>query len=208
MTIVQAATSPRLSVSEARLLELDGLRGIAILMVLICHYGLAPDIAHAAPSSLHVFSFHIFASGVDLFFVLSGFLISGILLDHRDSVSYFRTFYGRRIFRIFPVYYGFLLGTAAAGMALHIYHKPTPLFDARAPYWTFVLFLQNFSLSWFGDSGWTTVSMTWSFSSGGAILFDASHRSEKAQQRKISRDIRLAHCCRARRQVLCFGYAL
>jgi peptidoglycan/LPS O-acetylase OafA/YrhL len=148
--------------SETRLLELDGLRGIAILMVIVCHYVFAPDLAQAEPSSPRVFAFQLFSSGVDLFFVLSGFLIGGILLDHRNSPSYFTTFYGRRVFRIFPVYYGFLLLTAAAGIVLHMLGKPTPVFDAGTPYWMFVLFLQNFSIGWYGDTGWITTSMAWS----------------------------------------------
>jgi len=148
--------------SEGRLPDLDGLRGVAILMVVLFHYVLLPDLWRASPFSLQVFCSGLLASGVNLFFVLSGFLIGGILLDHRTSPAYFRAFYGRRIFRIFPVYYGFLVLTAIAGVVQHAHGTPTPVFDAGTPYWLFFLFLQNFSLAWYGDWKWITVTMAWS----------------------------------------------
>src|SRR5262245_13203211 len=92
--------------SRARISELDGLRGLAILLVLLWHYAVGPVIVHQSTLAnfLIVRSLNLAWSGVDLFFVLSGFLIGGILLDHRDTTHYFRTFYIRRICRIVPLY--------------------------------------------------------------------------------------------------------
>jgi peptidoglycan/LPS O-acetylase OafA/YrhL len=148
---------------EGRLPDLDGVRGIAILLVLVCHYIYTPELlVGKTPFFAHVFFFQICASGVDLFFTLSGFLIGGILLDHYSSPRFFSAFYGRRLFRIFPAYYAFLIVIGIQGIVLHSAGKPTPVFDAGTPYWMFFLFLQNFGLSWYADQGWTTVTMAWS----------------------------------------------
>jgi peptidoglycan/LPS O-acetylase OafA/YrhL len=98
-------------VAEARIPALDGLRGVAILMVLLFHF--AP-FGHGlpAPTALVDKVFLAIARtgwiGVDLFFVLSGFLITGILYDTKASRHYFRQFYARRVLRISPLYYGVL----------------------------------------------------------------------------------------------------
>jgi peptidoglycan/LPS O-acetylase OafA/YrhL len=83
---------------------LDGLRGLAIIAVLFRH---TSDIFQAhGPATRWFLPFMEFGGwGVDLFFVLSGFLITGILLDTRAALNRGSSFYGRRILRIFPVYY-------------------------------------------------------------------------------------------------------
>jgi peptidoglycan/LPS O-acetylase OafA/YrhL len=78
----------------------NGIRGLAVLMVFFHHYG-----AFWHADRLQSFTW----AGVDVFFVLSGFLITGILFDSIDRPLYFRDFYIRRALRIFPLYYGLFL---------------------------------------------------------------------------------------------------
>ena len=91
--------------------ELDSLRGLAILGVLLYH-GLywARDLSLYSPWQSRIFRLMAPGQfGVNLFFVLSGFLITGILLDSRTREDYFRRFYFRRALRILPAYYLTLL---------------------------------------------------------------------------------------------------
>jgi peptidoglycan/LPS O-acetylase OafA/YrhL len=97
------------SLERGHILALDGLRGVAILLVVACHFVSNLHISAAGPAWILVAIAHAGWTGVDLFFVLSGFLITGILVDARGSSSYFKAFYARRALRILPVYYGFLL---------------------------------------------------------------------------------------------------
>ena len=87
---------------------LDGLRGLAILMVLLFHFVASTTPANRVEAVVNAV-LNYGALGVDLFFVLSGFLITGILYDSRSEPAYFRTFYVRRVLRIFPLYYSVLV---------------------------------------------------------------------------------------------------
>jgi peptidoglycan/LPS O-acetylase OafA/YrhL len=87
---------------------LDGLRGIAILSVIVFHtLSSAPQQSLLEKIVVHLGS--LGWMGVDLFFVLSGFLITGILIDQRLRPRYFRTFFARRVLRIVPAYAAFLI---------------------------------------------------------------------------------------------------
>src|SRR4051794_10306507 len=91
---------------------LDGIRGIAVLLVLFCHATQRPfpgetaSLVFSGGIDKMIISLARFCwTGVDLFFVLSGFLITGILFDAKGKDHFFRNFYARRTVRIFPLYY-------------------------------------------------------------------------------------------------------
>ena len=100
--------------------SLDGVRGAAILTVLCGHLLFSNNVSPSPLIQLVLDVRNQMWIGVTLFFSLSGFLITGILFDTLGSDNYFRTFYGRRILRIFPVYYGLLLLLLVLTPILHL----------------------------------------------------------------------------------------
>ena len=102
-----ATGASRLPTPRGHVPALDGVRGLAVLGVMLFHFvGIMPPVSWGARAIVHMVGFG--AYGVELFFVLSGFLITGILVDTRNGAHFFRNFYMRRFLRIFPLYYGVL----------------------------------------------------------------------------------------------------
>ena len=132
---------------------LDGVRGIAILTVFLFDClkvpsgGLLNFVLRKASTSGWV--------GVDLFFVLSGFLITGILIDSRGQPGYLRSFFARRSLRIFPLYFLALWGTFIAVPLLAEYWSPAlPVAQkvgelSRDQFW-FWTYLQNWRFAYEG----------------------------------------------------------
>ena len=134
----QSVTTPSLKYVPG----LDGVRGLAILLVLCFHLLWSNFVTGSRTLDIVVRLRSSAWVGVDLFFALSGFLITGILLDTRDGPNFFRNFYARRALRIFPLYYAVLVVLAIA------FH-PTDLTASR-PLLILAAYLQNTPLWWSG----------------------------------------------------------
>jgi peptidoglycan/LPS O-acetylase OafA/YrhL len=113
---IQEVLAPSTRLSRVRIRELDGIRGLAILSVLAYHLlAYSQQLwAHyrgtlwsGLPKVVNMVTWPGFL-GVDIFFVLSGFLITGILLDEKGDPSFLRNFYARRAVRILPAYFAVL----------------------------------------------------------------------------------------------------
>jgi peptidoglycan/LPS O-acetylase OafA/YrhL len=131
--------------SIARNPAIDGLRGIAILAVL-CWHAFAIHLVSTFPSLAGPLS--LLWSGVDLFFVLSGFLIGSILLANATARNYFQVFYARRAARILPLY------AIVIGLSIWL------AVDENT--WVLVFFLQNIQWSLQERFGHAVVGVTWS----------------------------------------------
>ncbi|HMG16667.1 MAG TPA: acyltransferase [Saprospiraceae bacterium] len=132
--------------------ELDGIRGIAALMVIFFHFW------SSAHTNYFIKKISVFGqTGVTMFFVLSGFLIGRILLNTKNDENYFKIFYIRRILRIFPLYYFFLI----------IFYLIVPRLvnweSINYPKWYYYFFLQNipatFNWKHFGPSHYWSLAV-------------------------------------------------
>jgi peptidoglycan/LPS O-acetylase OafA/YrhL len=139
---------------------LDGLRGLAVLMVLVFHF-----VSNTLPTNLLervvVSVTNYGAYGVELFFVLSGFLITGILYDSQNNPRYFRNFYMRRLLRIFPLYYGVLVLVFFVAPLIPSLRGPTLdyLVDRQAWAW---LYAVNVYIARDGDWTFSYLDHFWS----------------------------------------------
>ena len=115
---------------------LDGFRGLAVLAVFLLHYGGG---AHAQNPLFRTFGYlcRVGWAGVSLFFVLSGFLITGILWDSHGEPGWRGRFYSRRVLRIFPLYYLTLFAVLVAA-----FYVREGLF-CLSHLWVLALYLQN-----------------------------------------------------------------
>ncbi len=132
---------------------LDAIRGLAIIVVTLYRFRPLPGDGTAACEWLGSVLSHG-ARGVDLFFVLSGFLITGILYDAKQKSHYFRNFYARRSLRIFPLYYGVLIG--ALVLLPLVWTRGYPYDASRDMQGWLWGYGTNFVISWRGDwcFGW------------------------------------------------------
>jgi peptidoglycan/LPS O-acetylase OafA/YrhL len=133
-----------------RIPQLDGLRGLAILLV-VCqhHFGF-----------LRFFSFGW--SGIDLFFVLSGYLITGRLLANQHAPGYFSHFYRNRALRILPLYYGTLIIFFIAVLFL-VKKDSLPSLSFYTTHWkSFFLFTQNWTFIVYGVPATIVLLHFWS----------------------------------------------
>lgn len=157
----QVRTSLNSQQSSGHYVQLDGLRGLAILLVMAYHFFLPHRRFHGEDAGLLLQAAQLGWMGVDLFFVLSGFLITGILLKSRDQSNYFRNFLMRRFLRIWPLYYLTLFGLIVV-LPMLLPQVPTELQSMQRQQVWFWLFGANWLFANEGGFNFTSGGYYWS----------------------------------------------
>ena len=154
-----SATLPR------HIRALDGVRGLAIALVFVSHCIHLPLHDAARPGNWQNILYcgtNLALTGVELFFVLSGFLITRILLENLASPRLLSTFYSRRACRILPLY--FLVVAAAFAAAHLLVHDAfwARMFNGQHPWQYYATFTQNIVMGLTGIYGGDALDVTWS----------------------------------------------
>jgi peptidoglycan/LPS O-acetylase OafA/YrhL len=129
---------------------LDGVRGLMTLMVLFAHY------FGEVPHGISAFMFGWIA--VDMFFVLSGYLVGKLILEKQQNDNFFQIFYVRRVCRTLPIYFVCLIINI---VLLSIFTAPWVDADQPLPIWSYFTFTQNFFMAATNGIGAHWLAPTW-----------------------------------------------
>ncbi len=135
---------------EQRLVALDGLRGLMTILVVVSHY--FAEVPHGITALM------VGWIAVDMFFVLSGFLVGRLILDKQGNDNFFTVFYARRVFRTLPIYFVCLIVNV---VLLSVFTGHWVDADGAFPLWSYFVFAQNFFMAATDGIGAHWLAPTW-----------------------------------------------
>jgi peptidoglycan/LPS O-acetylase OafA/YrhL len=135
---------------EQRLVALDGLRGLMTILVVVSHY--FAEVPHGITALM------VGWIAVDMFFVLSGFLVGRLILDKQENDNFFTVFYARRVFRTLPIYFVCLIVNV---VLLSVFTGHWVDADGAFPIWSYFVFAQNFFMAATDGIGAHWLAPTW-----------------------------------------------